>query len=220
MPETQRVWISVYLADDSSSVQQRLEQTVAAFCRNCGIPIPPAKNLVIGRTDRGKPYFLHEPKLHLSISHSGNYWGCAIANQTVGFDLQQKEQPRQESPEEMLRRHQKMANRFFHPQESEFVAKDCGYNFLTVWTAREAYVKHTGQGIDQFFSEHCVVPKDELDRLRISGDTDRVQWFAMGKYFQKMYFDREYVMCVCTDIPCECTLIEFPNKIVRSYTMD
>ena len=213
MPETQKVWISVYLADDSSSVQQRLEQAVAAFCRGCGIPIPPPENLVIGRTDRGKPYFLHEPQLHLSISHSGNYWGCAIANQTVGFDLQQKEQPRQESPEEM-------ANRFFHPQESKFVAQDCAYNFLTVWTAREAYVKYTGQGIDQFFSEHCVVPKDEQDQLRISGDTGRVQWFAMGKYFQKMNFDREYVMCICTDAPCECTVIAPKNKMVRSCVMD
>ena len=215
MPKAHRVWISVYLANDPDSVQRRLEQAVAHFCGACGIPTPPAEKLVIGRTDRGKPFFLHAPQLHLSISHSGKYWGCAIADQTVGFDLQQKEQPRQESPEEMLWRHQRMANRFFHTLEAEFVARDCAHNFLTVWTAREAYVKHTGQGIDDSFSEHCVVPEDNEDRLRISGDADGVQWSAMGKYFQKIPFDREYALCVCTDTPCECTIMEFCGRRVR-----
>ena len=201
-----RVWVSVYGADDPSSIQQRLEQAVAAFCGACGIPAPPAEALVTARTDRGKPYFPQAPWLHLSVSHSGKYWACAIADQTIGLDLQQKERPRKETPEEMLRRHQKMAVRFFHPVEAEFVARDCEHNFLTVWTAREAYVKHTGQGIDRHFSEHCVVPEDEADRQRIGGKADGVRWSAKGKHFWKAYFDGDYTLCVCTDTPCECTV--------------
>lgn len=215
-----RVWISVYEISDPRSVQQRLEQAVIAFCEASGIPVPPAEVLITARTGRGKPYFPQAPQLHFSISHSGKYWACAIADQNVGFDLQQKERPRRETPKEMLRRHQKLAHRFFHPLEAEFVDRDCAHHFLTVWTAREAYVKHTGQGIDKHFSEHCVVPEDEEDRCRISGQADSVQWSAMGKHFHKAYFDRDYTLCVCTDTPCECTVAEFPNESVGSCATD
>lgn len=203
MTAQQQVWISVYGADDPSSIQQRLEQAVAGFCGLRNIPPPPPEALVTARTDRGKPYFPHAPQLRFSISHSGRYWACAVAEQAVGFDLQQKERPRKETPEEMLLRHKKMAHRFFHPREAEFVDRDCANHFLTVWTAREAYVKHTGQGIDKYFSDHCVVPEDESSLQRISGQADEVQWTAMGKCFRKGYFDGDYAMCLCTDTPCD-----------------
>lgn len=197
------VWIAVYGSDAPCSVQQRLELAVAAFCERSGIPLPPAEMLVTARTDRGKPYFPLAPQFHFSISHSGKYWACAIADRPVGFDLQQKERPRKETQEEMLRRHQKMAHRFFHPLEAEFVDRDCANHFLTVWTAREAYVKYTGQGIDKYFSDHCVVPEDEEELARISGRADDAQWSAMGKHFRKGYFDGDYTMCLCTEIPCQ-----------------
>lgn len=203
MATSNTIWISVFPADDVHSVQQRLEQSVTAFCHVCHIVPPPAANLVIARTDRGKPYFPHVPWLHLSISHSGELWACAITDQIVGFDLQQTEQPRRETPEEMLRRHQKMAHRFFHPLEAEFVDRNCANHFLTVWTAREAYVKQIGTGIDQYFSEHCIVPADNRDWHRISGYSDNVQWTSMNKYFRKGYLGNDYTMCVCTDTPCE-----------------
>lgn len=215
-----RAWIFVYEVNDSKSIQQRLEQAVASFCGICGIPVPPAESLITARTDRGKPYFPRAPHLHLSISHSGKYWACIIADQNVGLDLQQKERSLRETPEELLRRHQKLAHRFFHPLEAEFVDRDCTHNFLTVWTAREAYVKHTGQGIDRHFSEHCVVPVDDVDRCRISGNTDGVRWSAMGKSFQKTYFDRDYTLCVCTDTQCECIVTEFPANSAGSCAAD
>lgn len=202
------VLVSIYAAEDPKDIRQRLECAVAAFCKTCNLPMPPAEDLIIARTDLGKPYFPHTPWLHLSISHSGKYWACAIADQTIGFDIQQKELPRQETPEEMLRRHKKMAHRFFHPLEATFVDQDPENNFLTVWTAREAYVKCTGQGIDKYFSEHCIVPETESDWLHISGNADGVSWFAMGKHFWKSYFDGDYTLCVCTDTPCKYIVTE------------
>ena len=196
------VFISVYAADDPGSVQQRLERAVADFCEACGIPMPAAANLITARTDRGKPYFPHAPQFHFSISHSGSYWACAMADQAVGLDIQQTERPRKETPEEMLLRHKKMAHRFFHPREAEFVDRDCANHFLTVWTAREAYVKHTGQGIDKHFSDHCVVPEDAAVLESIGGRSDGIQWTAMGKYFRKGYFAGDYTLCVCTETPC------------------
>ena len=210
MTANDQVWIAVYAADDPRGVPQRLEQAVAAFCNACGIPAPPSDALVTARTDRGKPYFPLWPQLHLSISHSGKYWACAIATQAVGLDIQHREQPRcEETPEEMLRRHQKMAHRFFHPLEAEFVDRDSANHFLTVWTAREAYVKHTGQGIDKYFSDHCVIPEDATALERISGRANGVQWSAMGKHFRKGYWDEDYTLCVCTEAPCEWIIRRF-----------
>lgn len=215
-----QVLVCIFSADDPRSVPQRLEQAAASFCRNRGLPAVPAEDLVTDRTDRGKPYFPRSAHLHLSISHSGSYWACAIADQPVGLDLQQAEQPRQETREEMLRRHRKMANRFFHPLEADFVARDCAHNFLTVWTAREAYVKLTGQGIDRYFSEHCVVPEEPGDLDRISGGPDGVLWSAMEKHFRRSAFAGEYVLCLCTDAPTEYTITEFPMPAVPSRTAD
>ena len=198
--ESRRVWISVFAADDPRSVPQRLEQAVAVYCTACNIPAPPPETLVTARTVTGKPYFPHSQQFHLSISHSGDYWACAIGEQPMGLDLQDRELPqREETMEEMLRRHQKMAHRFFHPLEAEFVDQDPRYNFLTVWTAREAYVKFTGQGIDKHFSEHCVIPENAAT---ISGEIADIRWSAMGKEFWKTYF-RDYTICVCTESPSE-----------------
>ena len=203
MAPSNKVGVSLFSIHDPNGVQQRLEQAVAAFCRDCKITAPSAEDLKIARTPLGKPYFPLLPWLHLSISHSGEYWACAITDQVVGFDLQQAEQPRRETQEEMLRRHQKMAHRFFHPMEAEFVDTDCANHFLTVWTAREAYVKQIGTGIDQYFSEYCVVPTDRQNWHHISGRSENVQWTSMNKHFRKGYWGTDYTLCVCTDTPCE-----------------
>ncbi len=206
MMSLHRTRIYIFRSVDSRSVQQRLQHAVADFCDTCGIPMPREEMLLTARTEQGKPYFPKAPQLHFSVSHSGEFWSCAIADQTVGYDLQKREQPRKETPEEMLARQQKLARRFFHPTEAEFVSLDCGNHFLTVWTAREAYVKHTGQGIDRHFSEHCVIPDHQEAWKGISGPSESVGWSAMGKYFWKTYYGSDYTLCVCTEMPCHCTV--------------
>jgi len=206
-----RVGIYIFSADDSGSVRQRMRYAVDSFCGICGLPRPSEEALVIARTEKGKPYFPTLPQMHFSISHSGKYWSCAVADQNIGYDLQEREIPQKETPDEMLARHQKMAARFFHPTEAEFVSMDCRSNFLTVWTAREAYVKHTGQGIDRYYSEHCVIPGSLEEMRRISGNTSDISWSAMGKYFRKTYYDGAYTLCVCTETPCETFLIPVPD---------
>ena len=197
----------IYSINDPRSVQKRLCYAVEDFCRRYKFPIPSHDALSISRTETGKPYFPLSPQLQFSISHSGEYWSCALANQTVGYDLQKYEQPKNESPQEMNLRHQKMAARFFHPVETQFILLDCQHNFFTVWCAREAYVKHTGQGIDQYFSEHCVIPNNKDEMYRISGKTSEISWSSMGKFFWKTYYGDDYTICICTDTPCNYTLI-------------
>lgn len=212
------VWIYVFPVNDSSCSQQRLCLAVTDYCKSCGIPIPQPEKLAVVRTEKGKPYFPYSPHIHFSISHSGEYWSCAIADQTIGYDLQEPVLPRNETPEEQALLHQKMASRFFHPAEAEFVSMDCLHNFFAVWSAREAYVKYTGQGIDRYFSEHCVVPDSLGEQCRISGTAENVGWYAMGCFFWKAYYDGGYTMCVCTEKPCNYTVI--PHACIKRSALD
>lgn len=90
----------------------------------------------------GKPYFPDLPWLHFSVSHSGEYWACAMASTEVGLDLQMHTRGRKEQ----------ISARFFHPWENEYL-RSCGYEgFFDIWSAKESYVKYTGQGIDENFA--------------------------------------------------------------------
>ena len=43
--------------------------------------------MLIHRTARGKPFLPQFPDLHLSVSHSGEWFVCAISNPPRGIDL-------------------------------------------------------------------------------------------------------------------------------------
>ncbi len=212
MTALHKTHIYLFAAEDPKTVPQRLHLAVSDFCSACGMDIPPAEMLHITRTQAGKPYFPAWGQVQFSISHSGKYWSCAMANQAIGYDIQENERPRNETPDEMIKRHKKMALRFFHPLEAEFVLLDCKHNFLTVWTALEAYVKYTGQGIDRHFSEHCVIPDEKALWQGITGNKADIHWVAMEKNFYKTNYGSDYTMCVCTDEPCECTIISYIDE--------
>ena len=172
----------------------------------------------INRTERGKPYFPNQPELHFSISHSGDYWACAMAEQPVGLDLQEHVRRKDETPESSADRYCRMAKRFFHPWEAEYVRQQDSYRrFFQIWSARESYVKYTGQGIDNHFGEFCVLPgRIDLQEARVqkagvrqaeerqagvqnvSDDKAVASWYALDAWFQEMKFAGDYTLCVCT----------------------
>ena len=90
-------------------------------------------------------------------------------------------------------RFSKLAHRFFSAKEAEYVDGERYLRFFEVWSARESYVKYTGQGIDKYFSEHCTVPEgfvfDEGDSVK--------KWSAMDSYFATSVIDEKYTWCVC-----------------------
>lgn len=101
----------------------------------------------IVRDAKGKPYFAHEPQLYLSISHSAHIWACAFSDAPVGLDVQVYRE------NDFLR----IAERFFHPSEFDYVRRGGKEAFFNVWTAKESYVKYTGSGIDGTFSKFSVI---------------------------------------------------------------
>lgn len=94
----------------------------------------PARQLKIEYTPLGKPY-LPNSRVQVSISHSGPWVLCAAHEGAVGADIEVLKQPD-------FRLCQKIAT----PGEQAYIGHDAR-RFLEVWTAKEAYLKLTGEGL-------------------------------------------------------------------------
>ncbi len=148
----------------------------------------------IVRSERGKPYFPQRQNLFFSVSHSGEYFVCAFAPCEIGIDLQEIKHLRSETPESAIPRLKKMAARFFHPAEAEYVECDTYQRFFSIWTAKEAYVKLTGQGIDNDFSSLRVIPEDGIPEA----DGGNTAWQALGAHFVHAEILPGYSFCICS----------------------
>ncbi len=133
------------------------------------------EDLSMGKDTHGKPYFLHFPELHFSISHSGDYWLAAFALAPVGIDIQLHTVCRREL----------LAKRFFHLCEIEWLASNDYQDFFYVWTAKESYVKYTGQGIDDSFNDFSVVENNALAKQ------------IKGAELLHLVFEEKYNICLC-----------------------
>lgn len=140
-----------------------------------GIPAP---RVAYGAS--GKPYLAEHADVFMNLSHSGDMVMCAISDGAVGCDIQQigSVDPA-------------IANRYFHPKEIEWLhaANDAERQalFYRIWTAKESYVKCTGQGILRGMCDFYVDFNSAVPCVR-------------GK---KMYYIKEvklcgYSACVCS----------------------
>ena len=186
--------------------QQWLYQAVARY----GYPEITAATCPVLRTEAGKPYFGDRPEVHFSISHSRDYWACAVADGPVGLDLQYHKAGRLDN----------IPQRFFHPEEtawlraqglgalSEADGTDCWEGqkdrgaFFDVWAAKESYVKWTGQGIDRYFRQFCVVNEQGL--AECCGEA----------FFWRQRIEEEYSLCLCGGEPWDDVRICYEDWIV------
>ena len=126
-------------------------------------PLPEKADPTILKREKGKPYFLNLP-LFLSLTDSGPYDVLALSSEEIGIDLQIHKKMRYLS----------LAKRFSHPDEYGYLQSlpedDQPDVFFLLWTAKEAYVKYTGDGIDQNFSKFSVFSVPEvISSIRIDG---------------------------------------------------
>ncbi len=98
------------------------------------------KEPVIAYGQYQKPYCINY-NVHFNASHSGNYTAVAVSDSEIGIDI---ESLREYSPA--------VAKKHFTNDEIEYIAaakerpaRD--RRFFELWTAKEAYLKMTGQGI-------------------------------------------------------------------------
>lgn len=96
----------------------------------------------------GKPCLLGD-RLHFSISHSGCFIACAVDTTPVGIDI--------ETPRPVTKKvigyccTEKEKNYIFSETQSipDFLSPDSieTRRFLSLWTAKESYLKLTGEGL-------------------------------------------------------------------------
>ena len=128
----------------------------------------------------GKPYFPHAPGIHFNITHSGDYWMCAFADAPVGVDLQRYQSCDRAD----------LSRKFFHPVEDAFLCQRGYADFFELWSAKESYLKYTGQGITQNLNEHSVVAIDGRFPA------------AAGAVLRFLSWLPDYALCICTSVPC------------------
>ena len=94
--------------------------------------------LVFGQGEHGRPELAGREDVDFSISHSEKLWACAVGSCRVGLDLQK----------EYEKNGEKLARRFFHPQEIAWMEEHGFGHFSRIWTQRSTvYVKYTGTGL-------------------------------------------------------------------------
>lgn len=119
----------------------------------------------------GKPYIL-DYAWHYSVSHSGDYVGCAVSRRNIGFDLQQMKQA-----------NLKIAKRFFSANEYQLLLSkkmaDCENQtqrelFFKLWTLKESYVKYKGTGAAISFSSFEFCERDVDQKLVLHSNSERL----------------------------------------------
>ena len=127
----------------------------------------------------GKPYLPALPDLHFSITHSGSYWMCAVSDAPVGLDLQifqDCDRPR-------------LSRRFFHPAEDTYLRRRDYADFFALWTAKESYLKYTGQGITEELTAFSTVsPEGHFPALP-------------ELCLRLLPWQSGYALCLCTATP-------------------
>jgi len=107
----------------------------------------------------GKPYFPQIPEIKFSISHSGGFWACVFQEKEIGLDIEDPTIRREAIPIDRL------AKRYFSPEEQEFCKDKDLKAFLKIWTRKEAYLKCMGIGIAGGLLGFSVVSDDALKAI-------------------------------------------------------
>lgn len=109
------------------------------------------QNIDICRTSKGKPYT--EADVHFSVSHSGSYFVCIIADCPVGIDVQERRKAAVS----------KIAGRYFTESEQEYISAYDEDGFFRLWTRKEAYSKLTGDGLAELMRGTDVLCREDVD---------------------------------------------------------
>ena len=106
----------------------------------------------------GKP-MLKTDGVYFNISHSKNYIACAVGTKPIGIDI-----------EAYRKITLPLVNRVCTEDEAEYVFKEnddienenTKKRFFSVWTAKEAFLKCTGEGISRGLKSITVANKDGM----------------------------------------------------------
>ena len=171
-------------SDSPMTGDERLIFAASDFAGSAGLPSAP---VAIGRAERGKPYMIGRGDLFVSASHSGGHCVCAASTAPIGVDVQFH----------AAADYGAIAARFFHPDEARYVALGGAEAFFEVWTAKEAYVKLTGEGLSGGFGGFSAVSGGRAARE------------INGVRLERVPFADNYTLTVCANARRVGDIIEF-----------
>lgn len=145
----------------------------------------------IALTREGKPYLPDHPEVHFNISHAGRWVVCAVSPHEVGIDVEQCRD-----------NNLAIARRFFQPDEHAALLAQEPHRqqafFYRLWTAKEAYLKALGTGLQKDLASFTVNidASNEVglhDAILPARDWRIVQW----------QLDAEHPLALCESRRCD-----------------
>ena len=139
LTESEMTFSKKYASADSKDAYLKGRSGLRAFASLYASIAPSEVKIEI--TKSGKPFFENIAGLHFNISHSGSEVAIAFSTKPVGFDMEVLDRKR-----DCLA----IAERFFTAEESREVkmAGDSANKlFARLWTAKEAMLKLSGEGL-------------------------------------------------------------------------
>ena len=139
LTESEMTFSKRYASADSKEAYLKGRSGLRAFASLYASIVP--SDVKIEITKSGKPFFENIADLHFNISHSGSEVAIAFSTKPVGFDMEVLDRKR-----DCLA----IAERFFTAEESREVkmAGDSANKlFARLWTAKEAMLKLSGEGL-------------------------------------------------------------------------
>lgn len=148
---------------------ERVRKFLAEYStdKNLGLSHEEIDRTPIGEGPHGKPYFVHLPHVHFSLSHSGQYFGCAFETAPIGFDLEDLSINRLKA--------KAIAKRFFTQQEYQYVLDGGEKAFNKIWVRKEAYIKLLGSGISYGLARFHVVGENGIINQLTDAHVDEIQ---------------------------------------------
>jgi len=136
--------------------------------------------LPLGKNAFAKPFFLHRPELHCSLSHSHGIVGAMLAEGVCGCDLQV-----------LVDKMPRLAGRFLHREEDSFLqtfSQATRFDLMHVyWTAKESLYKAYGLKELDFRENLRIEPFDWSGQ---SAETSG--WVQKGNFRQayRLHFEK------------------------------
>ena len=138
---------------------------------------------IFSAQEKGKPVLVNS-NLHFNISHSKGFIACVIDTNPVGIDIQCYKKV----PLDRLRKKTCTA------QEDEFILagadeEEILRRFYMVWSAKEAYLKYTGEGLSGGLQQITVATKKGI-KAKL---TDNTYLFCIA--------EKDYALSIVTENP-------------------
>ena len=145
--------------------------------------------------NQGKPMFRDYPKLHFSLSHSGDYAICSMGAQEVGNDIERVRSGK-------LR----VADRFFTEEEKAWLYRaelpeEQESRMFRLWTMKESFLKVTGLGMSLSLRDFTVFIEED-GAVRLHHTLNDKQYYMKEYTLSGVFREKTgYKISVCCEAP-------------------